>query len=88
MRAGNWKLQIDGKQNKAWLFDLASDPTEQNNLSDARPDKLAALTSLINTHYEDARMPLYPYTLENPVLIDKTLADDYKAGDEYAWWPN
>ena len=88
VRAGDWKLQIDGKQDKTWLFDLASDPTEQNNLSARNPEKLAELQSLIDAHFENARAPLYPYSLENPVLIDKTLADEYQDGDEYAWWPN
>jgi len=88
VRAEDWKLQIDGKQSKKWLFDLANDPTEQNNLADSRPDKLATLSALIDAHYANARMPIYPYTLESPVMVDKTLAEEYQPGDEYAWWPN
>ncbi|MEM0984865.1 MAG: sulfatase [Pseudomonadota bacterium] len=88
VRAGDWKLQIDGRQEKTWLFDLAADPTEQNNLSESRPDKLAELTALIENHQQDAVPPLYDYTIESPWAIDKTLAEIAVEGDEYAWWPN
>ena len=88
VRAGDWKLQIDGRQQKSWLFDLASDPTEQTNLAATRPDKLAELTALIEAHSASAREPLYPYTIETAIPIDKTNADTFEPGDEYAWWPN
>ena len=88
VRAGNWKLQIDGKQNKKWLFDLADDPTEQVNLAENRADKLAELQGLMEQHFSNARTPLYQYTIENAVMIDKTLNEEYQPGDEYAWWPN
>jgi arylsulfatase A-like enzyme len=29
VRAGDWKLQVNGRQEKSWLFNLADDPTEQ-----------------------------------------------------------
>ena len=88
VRAGDWKLQIDGRQEKSWLFDLAADPTEQNNLADARPDKLAELTALIEDHQAGAVPPLYDYTIESARAIDKTWAEIAVEGDEYAWWPN
>jgi len=88
VRAGDWKLQADGRQNKSWLFDLKADPTEQLNLVDARPDKLAELQDLIEAHYANAVAPLYPYSIESAIAIDKTLADTADADDEYVWWPN
>ncbi|MDJ0920062.1 MAG: sulfatase [Henriciella sp.] len=88
VRAGDWKLQVDGRQDKRWLFDLAADPTEQNNLAALRPDKLAELQALLDQHAASAREPLYPYTIESAIAIDKTLADPIEPGDEYAWWPN
>ncbi|MFO6430262.1 hypothetical protein ACLBKT_09260 [Erythrobacter sp. W302b] len=33
VRAGNWKLQVNEKQPKAWLFNLAEQPTWQRILS-------------------------------------------------------
>ncbi|MEH6693612.1 MAG: sulfatase-like hydrolase/transferase [Hyphomonas sp.] len=88
VRAGNWKLQVDGRQKKSWLFDLANDPTEQTNLAETRADKLAELQGLLDKHHAGAVAPLYPYTIESPVAIDKTAADMVAPGDEYVWWPN
>jgi uncharacterized sulfatase len=52
------------------------------------PDKVMELQALIEAHWADARAPLYPYTVESPILIDKTAADTFEPGDEYVYWPN
>ena len=88
VRAGDWKLQVNGRQQKSWLFNLADDPTEQHNLADVQPDKLAQLQALIDAHWANAREPLYPYSVESPIMVDKTAADSYEPGDEYIYWPN
>jgi len=88
VRAGDWKLQVEGRRNKKWLYDLESDPTEQLNLADARPDKLVELQALLDEHAANSRGPLYPYTTEGPIAIDKTLADKIGPGDEVVYWPN
>lgn len=88
VRAGDWKLQVDGRQNKTWLFDLATDPTEQSNLADSQPDKVAELQGLLDAHHADSVGPLYPHKLESAIPIDKTPADDIEQGDEYVIWAN
>jgi arylsulfatase A-like enzyme len=88
VRHGDWKLQVSEKPNKAWLFNLAEDPTEQNNLDQSRPDKLAELTALLDAHRASARKPLYPFVAELPVAVDKNLSDHFEDGDEYIYWPN
>ncbi len=88
VRAGDWKLQVNERQGETWLFDLAQDPTEQVNLSTERPDKRVELQALLDAHYADARAPLYSYTLESPIRIDKTNADPVSADDDYVLWPN
>lgn len=88
VRAGDWKLQVNEGQGLSWLFNLADDPTEQVNLAGQAPEKLAELRALMEAHWADARPPLYPYTVEVPVMIDKTLADPFEPGDEYVVWPN
>ncbi len=88
IRAGDWKLQLNGRQQKAWLFNLAEDPTEQVNLADIRPDKLIELRERIDAHWDNSRPPLYPSTIESPIAIDKTAADRVSSEDEYVYWPN
>jgi len=88
VRAGDWKLQYNGRQEKAWLFNLAADPTEQTNLAETETQKRDELMALLDAHQADARPPLYPYTLESPITIDKSLAESFEPGDEYVYWPN
>ncbi len=88
VRAGDWKLQVDRKQRKSWLFDLGKDPTESTNLAASEPEKLAELQALLDRHHENARAPLYASTSDIPVAIDKTGAEEVTAEDEIVWWPN
>ena len=88
VRHGDWKLQVSERPDKAWLYNLAEDPTEQNNLAGSRTDKLEELTALLEAHRASARKPLYPHTVEMPIAVDKTLAERFEAGDEYIYWPN
>lgn len=88
VRAGDWKLQIDKLQNKTWLFDLVSDPTEQNNLADVRSDKLEELNSLLEAHHADSVGPIYPYAIQSPILVDKTVNELATEEDEFIIWPN
>ena len=88
VRHGDWKLQVSERPDRAWLYNLSEDPTEQNNLADTEPDKLSELQALLDEHRASAVPPLYPYTGELPVAVDKTLAEYFEAGDEYIYWPN
>lgn len=88
VRHGDWKLQLSERPKKAWLYNLAEDPVEHNNLAEVRVDKLQELTALLDAHQASARKPLYPYVVELPVAIDKTLAEYFEEGDEYIYWPN
>jgi uncharacterized sulfatase len=88
VRHEDWKLQISDNPKKTWLFDLANDPTEQNNLATSEPEKLAELQALLAEHKASARDPLYPFVAEMPVAVDKTLATKFVEGDEYIYWPN
>lgn len=88
VRAGDWKLQVDGRQNKVWLFDLANDPTEKVNLSEERQDKVIELQNLLDEHQADYDGPLYAYEMESPQPIDITGAEIATKDDEYVWVPN
>lgn len=88
VRHGDWKLQVSENPAKAWLYDLATDPTERENLTATHPEKLKELRLLLADHKAVAREPLYPNLVEMPVAIDKTLVERFEAGDEYIYWPN
>ena len=91
VRHGDWKLQVNDRPTDGlqyWLFDLAKDPTEQNNLAEARPDKVKELNNLLVDHQANAVTTLYPATTQMPVMVDKTLAEEFEEGDEYVYTPN
>ncbi len=88
VRQADWKLQVTEKPAKVWLFDLAKDPTEKNNVAEQNPDIVARLRQLLADHQAGARAPIYPYTTEGAVAIDKTAAAKATPDDEYVLWPN
>ena len=88
VRAGDWKLQVEGRRDKKWLFDLGNDPTERTNLATSRPYKLAELQALLDQHQAGARDVLWQPTTERPIAIDKTRAERVEPGDEVVYWPN
>ncbi|XXK44439.1 sulfatase [Porticoccaceae bacterium nBUS_17] len=91
VRHGDWKLQVNDRPTDGlqyWLFDLAKDPTEQNNLATVRQDKVNELNALLVDHQANAVTTLYPATTQMPVMVDKTLAEEFEEGDEYVYTPN
>ena len=88
VRSGDWKLQISERPRRAWLFNLADDPTERRDLSRRHPEKLAELRGLIDRHQAGARPPLYPHTVEGAVAVDYSRARRVPNGAELVYWPN
>ena len=91
VRHGDWKLQVNDRPTdglQQWLYNLADDPTEHNNLAASHPEKLAELSALLAAHQASSRGPLYESTTQMPVMIDKTLAERFEEGDEYVYTPN
>lgn len=88
VRAGDWKLQINQKQGKVWLYNLAIDPTETTNRSADQPAKRAELEALLAAHHRARKAPLYPSTFAMAVPVDRTLADPFEPGEEFVLWPN
>ena len=91
VRHGDWKLQVNDRPTdglQQWLYNLSDDPTEQNNLATSRPDKLEELGALLVAHQTSSRGPLYPSTVQMPVMVDKTMAEKFVEGDEYVYTPN
>ena len=91
VRHGDWKLQVNDRPTdglQKWLYNLAQDPTEHNNLVASHPDKLEELSALLAAHQASSRGPMYAPTTQLPVMVDKTLAEKFTQGDEYIYTPN
>ena len=86
--AHGWKLQSSQLPKKDWLFHLDDDPTEQVNLADKEPAKLAELKALLDAHDKEMQAPMWPSFLSMPVAVDKTLDQPDSADDEFVYWEN
>lgn len=83
-----WKLQLSKFPERTWLFHLAEDPTERNDLSAADPARVAAMTATLEAIDAEQSDPIWPSLVAPPVYIDKTALDERTLADEYIHWPN
>lgn len=88
LRAGDFKLQVSERPPKLWLHDLASDPTEQVNLAQSQPERVAELRALLDAHEARQSPPLWPSLLEAAIYVDSPLGAPHDAGAEYVYWAN
>jgi arylsulfatase A-like enzyme len=88
VRSGDWKLQVSGRPARDWLFDLAKDPTEKNDVAAANPQKVAELKQLLEQFQREQAKPLWASLIEIPVAIDKTMNQPLVAGDDVVYWSN
>ncbi len=86
--SGGWKLQVSDRPAKRWLYNMVDDPTEQENLAEINPGKVAELEDLLARHNAEQAEPMWPSLVEVPVPVDKTGEDTMNEGDEYIYWPN
>ena len=60
MRQGDWKLIWRAiLPSSTDLYNLAEDPSEENNLSAVYPDRVAAMQERLNTAAKEAAKPLF-----------------------------
>jgi arylsulfatase A-like enzyme len=85
---GTWKLQIDDKPNKTWLFNLKDDPTEHHNLAEGDPQQVQALMKVLAQIDSQQAKPLWPSLLEGPIAIDHPLSYPESDNDDYVFWSN
>jgi arylsulfatase A-like enzyme len=88
IRDGDWKLQVSHNPPRVWLFDLASDPIERNDLFAQRADIVRRLRAELAAHDGQMAKPLWPALLEEPIRIDVPADAPWKPGQEYVYWPN
>jgi uncharacterized sulfatase len=88
-RIDGWKLQLNERPpGSTWLFDLRTDPTEQNNLAEREPERVAAMRRALDAHDAEQAESAWPSLTESPIPIDKTLAEPAADDDEFVYWPN
>lgn len=83
-----WKLNISILNDKVWLFDLANDPGEQNNLAEAEPEKLAQLQAALAAHNAEQAAPRWEAQLSLPINVDRDLSQPDQPEDELIYWSN
>ena len=88
IRKGDWKLQVAQNPRKDWLFNLATDPTEKNNLAATAPEKLASMKKELEAFNATQVKPSWPSMAEAAIAIDKSLREKMVPGDEYVYYGN
>ncbi|WP_428630659.1 sulfatase-like hydrolase/transferase [Sphingopyxis sp.] len=88
VRAGGWKLQVTKRPEKARLYNLAVDPTEQKDLAASDPQRVAALRAMIEAQNKGMAKPIWPGLIEGPVRIDVPLNAPWQDGQDYIYWSN
>jgi uncharacterized sulfatase len=88
VQADGWKLQVTEVPPKTWLFDLNTDPTEQKNLAEREPERLAEMKRMLAAHDAEQAEPLWSSRGQLPVNIDKALDVPDAPDDEYIYWSN
>ncbi|CAI8278456.1 MAG: Arylsulfatase [Porticoccaceae bacterium UBA1117] len=87
IRSEDAKNGPDAPQLK-WLFNLETDPTEQNNLAEVNVAKVAELDALLATHNAEQAPPAWPSAVNAAQRIDKHGGEPYAETDEYVYFPN
>ena len=88
VRAGDWKLQVTKRPEKARLYNLAADPTERTDLSAREPARVAELGAMIEAQNRGMATPIWPGLVEGPVRIDVPLNTPWQDGQDYIYWTN
>ncbi|MBU0825277.1 MAG: sulfatase-like hydrolase/transferase [Alphaproteobacteria bacterium] len=88
VRAGDWKLQVTKRPEKARLYNLAADPTEQKDLAASDPQRVAALRAMLEAQNKGMAKPIWPGLIEGPVRIDVPLTAPWREGQDYIYWSN
>lgn len=88
IRKGDWKLQVTQNPKKDWLYNLAVDPTEKNNLALKEPERVAALKKELEAFNATQVKPSWPSMAEAAIAIDKNLRQTMVPSDEYVYYGN
>jgi arylsulfatase A-like enzyme len=73
---------------KKWLFNLQADPTEQHNLVESEPARVATLNTLMDQIDHQQAKPIWPSVLSGAIAVDHPGGIPIAPGDEYIVWDN
>jgi arylsulfatase A-like enzyme len=88
VRSGDWKLQLSDPDETPFLYNLADDPTEQNNLATTSPMELKRLKNMIQEGMSNWQPPLRPPLVRGPNYPDKHLNEPLDNEDTPVYWYN
>ena len=88
VRSGDWKLQLSDPDETPFLYNLAVDPTEQNNLATTSPMELKRLKNMIQEGMSNWQPPLRPPLVRGPNYPDKHLNEPLDNEDIPVYWYN
>jgi len=89
VRHGDWKLAVVPQLDKTWLFNLATDPGEQNNVADQEAEVVAEIMALLAQHNAEMVEPLWDSDSAFPINVDKHLRQEMDPEtDTYIYWSN
>ncbi len=88
MLDGDWKLQSSEAQHKVWLFNLATDPTEQHELSTVEPARVRTMLALLKTQDDQSAKSIWPSLVRAPIFVDHPGGQSQKKGQDFIFWDN
>ena len=83
-----WKLNVSETNKGVWLYNLREDPTEQNNLAQSHPEKLAEMQAELKAWNDEQAEPRWPGQLTMPVNVDRDLSQPDQEDDDFIYWTN
>ena len=83
-----WKLTVSDPPGRTWLFDMANDPHENRDLSEARPEKVALIRAAMDAHNAEQQPPSWPSGGDMPIPIDNDITVPESETDEFIYWSN
>ncbi len=89
VRHHDWKMATDPLIGKTWLFNLASDPGESNNIAQENPEIVEKMMALLAAHNAEMTPPLWDSVGASSINVDKHLRQESNlAEDTFIYWSN
>jgi len=86
VRSGDYTLQIDGTQEKSFLYNIKDDIGEETNLADELPEKVAELTEILERAEENFCDPIWPSPVYVRIPLD-IASEDRSLDKDFVWFP-